>query len=86
MIDGDGRADTARDKAIRTLGNLTLVTKRLNSKLSNDAWAEKMNTLRKYSSLNITTDYLDYDGWDEARICSRAGDLAKLALEMWPGL
>ncbi len=86
IIDGDGRVETARDKAIRTLGNLTLVTRRLNSKLSNAPWAEKTNTLRKHSSLNITTDYLDSDGWDEARICSRAGDLAKLAIEMWPGL
>ena len=86
ILDPDDQKEAARDRAMRTLGNLTLVTKRLNSKLSNDAWDEKTKTLRKYSSLNITTDYLDGDGWDETGIYSRAGDLAELAVEMWTPL
>lgn len=86
ILDPDDQKAAARDRAITTLGNLTLVTKRLNSKLSNDAWDEKTRTLRKYSSLNITTDYLDGDGWDETSIYSRAGDLAELAVEMWTRL
>ena len=86
ISDGNDQDQWTRDKAIRTLGNLTLVTRRLNSKLSNAPWHDKMNTLRKYSSLNITTDYLDGGEWAEASIYSRAGDLAALGLEMWPGL
>jgi len=86
ILDPDDQPPASRDKAIRILGNLTLVTKRLNSKLSNDAWDKKRKTLRKYSSLNITTDYLDGDGWDETSIYSRAGDLAELAIEMWAPL
>jgi hypothetical protein len=86
ILDPDDQPPASRDKAIRMLGNLTLVTKRLNSKLSNDAWDKKRKTLRKYSSLNITTDYLDGDGWDETSIYSRAGDLAELAIEMWAPL
>jgi uncharacterized protein with ParB-like and HNH nuclease domain len=86
ILDPDDRPPASRDRAIRILGNLTLVTKRLNSKLSNDAWDKKRKTLRKYSSLNITTDYLDVDGWDETSIYSRAGDLAELAVEMWAPL
>lgn len=81
--DIDEQKKTMRDKILKTLGNLTLVTKRLNSKLSNDAWDEKKNTLRKYSSLNITTDYLDDGGWEETRIASRAEDLAALAVKIW---
>lgn len=81
--DLDEQKKAVRDKALKTLGNLTLVTKRLNSKLSNDAWDEKQKTLRKYSSLNITIDYLDGDGWEETRIASRAEDLAELAIKMW---
>ena len=50
------------------------------------AWDEKKKTLRRYSSLNITTDYLDGDGWDETSIYSRARDLAELAVEMWAPL
>lgn len=80
--DIDEQKKATRDRILKTLGNLTLVTKRLNSKLSNDAWDEKKNTLRKYSSLNITTDYLD-DGWEETLIASRAEDLAGLAVKMW---
>jgi uncharacterized protein with ParB-like and HNH nuclease domain len=86
IIDPDDQKDAARDKAMRILGNLTLVTGRLNSKLSNAAWDEKKQTLRRYSSLNITTDYLDRDGWDETTIYSRAGELAELAVEMWTPL
>lgn len=78
----DEQKKAIRDKTLTTLGNLTLVTKRLNSKLSNDPWAEKKKTLRKYSSLNITTDYLD-DDWEETYIVSRAEALAGLALKMW---
>ena len=86
ILNPDDQKEAARDRAMKTLGNLTLVTKRLNSKLSNDAWDEKTKTLLKYSSLNITTDYLDGDGWDETSIYSRAGDLAELAVEMWTRL
>ncbi len=81
--DLDEQKKAVRDKVLKTLGNLTLVTKRLNSKLSNDAWDEKKKTLLKYSSLNITIDYLDGDGWEETRIASRAEDLAELAIKMW---
>jgi hypothetical protein len=81
----DEQKKAVRDKTLKTLGNLTLVTKRLNSKLSNDPWTEKKKTLRKYSSLNITTDYLD-DDWEETHITSRAEDLAGLAIKMWEHL
>ena len=86
IIDPDDQKEAARDRAIRTLGNLTLVTGRLNSKLSNAAWDKKKQALREYSSLNITTNYLDGDGWDEAGIYSRGEELAELALEMWAPL
>jgi len=81
--DMDEQKKAVRDKVLKTLGNLTLVTKRLNSKLSNDAWDEKKKTLRKYSSLNITIDYLDDGVWEETRIASRAEDLVELAIKMW---
>lgn len=83
IADVDDHKKAVRDKVLKTLGNLTLVTKRLNSKLSNDAWDAKKKTLRQYSSLNITTAYLDGDSWDETRIDSRADDLAELAVKMW---
>ena len=81
-IDENGRA--IRNKALKTLGNLTLVTKRLNSKLSNAVWDQKRGILRQYSSLSMTTDYLDNTDWDEKSISGRSGDLfSKSAIKMW---
>ncbi|MCX6005710.1 MAG: DUF262 domain-containing HNH endonuclease family protein [Chloroflexi bacterium] len=86
IADIDDNKKAIRNKTLKTLGNLTLVTKRLNSKLSNDAWEQKRITLKKYSNLNITTDYLDKDKWDETYINSRAADISDLAVEMWSSI
>jgi hypothetical protein len=72
-----------RGKKLRTLGNLTLVTKRLNSKMQNAAWKDKKVYLRKYASLPLTAAYLDRSTWDEAAIEERAADLAATARKIW---
>jgi len=81
-IDENGKA--VRNRALKTLGNLTLVTKRLNSKLSNAAWGQKKGILKQYSSLSMTTDYLEYANWDEKCISARSRDLfSQSAIKMW---
>ena len=80
-IDENGQA--LRDRSLKTLGNLTLVTGRLNSKLSNLAWGKKKDILKKHSSLRMTIDYLENDNWDEKNISRRAEDLVKSAMKMW---
>ena len=72
-----------RNLSLRTLGNLTLVNKRLNSKMSNAAWTEKKELLRRFSSLKITTDYLNTETWNEEAIAKRANDLGESALKVW---
>ena len=72
-----------RNKALKTLGNLTLVTKSLNSSMKNSAWEKKKIALKKFSLLKITTDYIDNTEWDESSIKSRADDLASIALKIW---
>ena len=72
-----------RYSQLKTLENLTLITKRLNSKLKNAAWVNKKKTLKNHSSLKITTDYLEKEQWDESTIAARAGELAKLSLQIW---
>ncbi|MBL0127251.1 MAG: DUF262 domain-containing protein [Flavobacteriales bacterium] len=74
----------ARDQKLKTLGNLTLVKQPLNSSMRNSSWSKKRKALKTHSLLNITTDYLDLDTWDENAIQKRAGDLAKDALGVWP--
>lgn len=79
----DETAKLLRNKKLNTLGNLTLVTKNLNSSMKNAAWETKKNTLKQYSLLKITTDYIDSIEWDETKIDKRANDLATMALRIW---
>ena len=74
----------ARYIKLRTLGNLTLVTKKLNSTMQNAAWDEKKEFLRPNSALRMTTDYLSLPSWNELTIEARASDLASVALTVWP--
>lgn len=80
----DDAAKRLRDRKLKTLGNLTLVTKSLNSSMKNAAWNEKKKALKQYSLLKITTDYMDNTEWDESKIDGRANDLATMALKIWP--
>ena len=57
-----------RKQKILTIGNLTLITKNLNSKLRNQSWVNKKQTLKEYSSLKMTTSFLELDNWDEKSI------------------
>ena len=66
-------AISERDKAIKFIGNLTLVTSKLNSKLKNNPWDEKQKTLENHSSLFLNKRLLSDapDVWDEAAIEAR---------------
>lgn len=72
-----------RNRKLKTLGNLTLITKRLNSKMKNESWIHKKNTLRQFSSLPMTINYLDNENWNEETIEVRANDLASVAISIW---
>jgi len=72
-----------RNRKLKTLGNLTLVTQQLNSKMRHSSWKKKKGLLKQYGMLNITTDYLDLEAWDETEIDNRAKDLAETAVKIW---
>lgn len=83
---GHGMTDAdkyQRNKKLKTIGNLTLVTKPLNSSMKNASWVNKKALLREYSKLKITTDYLDHEVWDETAIDKRAVDLSNIAIQIW---
>ena len=82
---GDEAAN-ARDQAIKEIGNLTLVTGRLNTSLSNSAWSQKKNTLRQHTSLRLNWELLDGDPevWNEEAIRERSQSLAAIVLKIWP--
>lgn len=72
-----------RHRKLKTLGNLTLVTKALNSKLKNSAWVSKRSILQKHSLLTLTSDYLVLEEWNEQEIAARGEILANLAMKIW---
>lgn len=90
-VDAAASAAEVRDRLVHTIGNLTLVTARLNPALSNSAWAEpphacKRKGLKEHSVLQLNWKLLEAapTKWDEASIQARGADLAKLAATVWP--
>lgn len=80
--------DNTRNQLIHTIGNLTLVTKRLNSSLSRSPWKDKRKTLRDHSTLFLNKRLLEESKgkmWDEQFIQSRSKHLTDLVAEVWPG-
>ena len=82
----EAEATNDRDEAIKSIGNLTLTTRKLNAKLSNSPWSEKRKTLDEHSSLFLNKTLLDGapDVWDEVAIEKRSSDLAKIIMQIWP--
>ena len=81
-------AQHKRNQLVHTLGNLTLVTQRLNSKASNAPWKLKSKTLKEHSVLLLNRRLLDEFGevaWDEQAILSRSRRMAALVAVVWPG-
>jgi len=77
-----------RDDLILTLGNLTLITKQLNSSIRDSDWSTKKNGngrnlgLIEYAQgIEIFSQYLQKDSWDENSIKERAAQLYKSAIE-----
>jgi Protein of unknown function DUF262/Protein of unknown function (DUF1524)/Restriction Enzyme Adenine Methylase Associated len=83
------RGEDERDRLIHTIGNLTLLTGKLNSKVSNGPWlgAEgKRSGLEAHDVLFLNRELLKTfgDAWSDAAIRSRTDELANLIVEIWP--
>ena len=83
---GEDVVTVRRRRLIHTIGNLTLVTGALNSKLSNAPWQDKRVTLQDHAVLALNTTLLrDYwHEWDEDAIEERSEKLHKSAIKLWP--
>lgn len=82
------RADE-RDRLIHTIGNLTLLTGRLNAKVSNGPWLGpdgKRHGLEAHDVLMLNRDLLKdtESAWTDADIRTRSEQLASLIVEIWP--
>jgi hypothetical protein len=83
MDEGNLAEIRARDSALQTLGNLTLITVPGNTSASNKAFPEKKAWL-KQSLLALNLAILERDTWNEGTIASRGEELANLAILVWP--
>jgi hypothetical protein len=91
-LDGQSNADeqmlsaiTARQSALHTFGNLTLITIPGNSAASHSAFDKKKAWLKK-SLLALNLAICERQVWNEAEIQRRSNSLAQLAIKIWPSL
>jgi hypothetical protein len=81
-------ADAAdrRDQLLHTLGNLTLLTKKLNTSVSNGPWDKKIAAIPVHSVLRLNNELAANHAaaWDEAAIVARGKSLATMACRIWP--
>ena len=74
-----------RNTLIHSIGNLTLVTQKLNSSMSNDPWACKRDELQEHSVMLLNNELLSQPSWNEETIRCRSRRMANLVSERWPG-
>jgi len=77
-------ATRARESAVQTLGNLTILSSGLNSAQSNFGWEQKRPELMKNSLLPINQSMLELTEWNEASIQKRGVNLFERAKQIWP--
>ncbi|RKR73493.1 DUF262 domain-containing protein [Frondihabitans australicus] len=81
--------DTDRDQLVQTLGNLTLVTQSLNTRLSNAGWtgeAGKRASLIRHDTLLLVRNVVHEhaEAWTEEDIRTRTSSLIDSILAIWP--
>ena len=84
-------AEQVRNRMIHSIGNLTLVNRRYNSRLSDGTWTRKRGLYREDpEGLALTADLINPGGkapprvWDEEQIRKRSERLAKRVIRIWP--
>lgn len=76
--------ETARNDFINTFGNLTLLTQKLNSSISNGAFEVKMPAILRQSSLELNRQLQEISKWDEEAIGKRSVSIFRAARSVWP--
>lgn len=74
---------TRRDN-LHKIGNLTLLTQKLNSSVSNGPWANKADEILLHSPLNLNRPFNGVTTWTEKDIQARTATLFKVAARVWP--
>ena len=73
-----------RQRLLNTFGNLTILTKPLNSSVSNGPFSVKREALNDRSLLVMNREIAKENDWDEDRIDERGRKLFEVARDLWP--
>ena len=73
-----------RNETLHSIGNLTLVTGKLNSKMSNKSFSDKKPSLSENSMLILNKEICKLDVWDWGRARNRTDELFTYFCSMWP--
>ena len=78
--------ESERDHLVNTVGNLTLLTRALNSKVSNAPWLSKRIALQAHDVLKLNVDLLSTagDDWSDDKIRIRTTKLVDSVIAIWP--
>jgi hypothetical protein len=79
-----GEATAHREHLLHTIGNLTLVTDKLNPAMSNGSWSIKKAALKEHTALAMNRKLIAMNEWGEAAIEDRSKELLALAKKIWP--
>jgi hypothetical protein len=77
-------ASEQRDRVLHTIGNLTLLTGKLNNDNRNYELATKVELIEGYSLLALNKYFQKRSVWDEETIDDRARKLFEDAVTLWP--
>ena len=84
ILSSQDQAIRQRDKAIPTLGNLTLLNLSVNREAQNKSFPIKKNLLIANTVLSINGSLMTEDAWDEDAIVTRSKVLAEAAKSLYP--
>jgi hypothetical protein len=83
-VEAHEQAQERRKESIHKVGNLTLLTKKLNPSVSNGPWTKKRPEILKHSVLMLNHAFQGAEVWNEDTIDQRARDLFNIAVRIWP--
>lgn len=87
-LQGPGQTADGRDRLVHTIGNLTLLTGKLNTRVSNGPWlgnAGKRKSLEGHDVLFLNRELCKReDDWTDEAIRSRTVAITALIIEIWP--
>ena len=83
----DPDAQDDRQAHVHRLGNLTLLTRSLNSKVSNGPWRAKRKALLSHNTISLTGRVVadtETEPWSEPLIDARTASLTDQLIRIWP--